>query len=1114
MLNLAECGFAGANRLQPLRLLSASLSTTTLNQNIMTMKLFSLGRIFLFALLLPPVSPAAIAQVTEATLKLSVADEQSNTVSGVSVEITNEDTGVKRAAVTDNNGQVTVAGLPSGSYAVSLKANGFKSFSQKNLKLNVGQMAELKIQLSVGAVEEVVNIDAGTAQLQIATEGRVADTLDQKKVSELPIPQRDVYALPKLSSGATFIPGAANSTKLTNSPVVTVNGNRYRGNNYVLDGAMNSNSNNSGEPAIVPSIESIEEAQVQTNNFSSEFGRGNGAVINLRTKSGTNQFHGRLWEFHRNAALNARNFFATSNPPLVFNQFGGNMGGPILKDKTFFFGSYEGTRNAAGRVASFQVETPQLRDFVNRTAPNSIASRLLTQFGAPAPQQIGACAVASNNCLNIGGGQLIPTNGTLFTTINDYVRYNQFLGRVDHSFNAGKDKIYGRYIFENQADDSGATSGGVNQQGLGRVMRGMKGGFEGRFSNTNLGYTKVFSRAVNDARFAFQTIYTNRGNDDAVVPQITATGFTAGWGDFFNSATKIRTYEFRDVLTLDRGRHALRVGGEFRRLFKGLSIAPPDAGSYTFTSIASFIADQPFRQTLTVNPNTGERTNFPRYFTQFETAFFFQDDWKVTSKLNLNLGLRHDYFGDVSEREGRLSSIVFGSGASFRERLANASLTRVDRLYTPQKTNFSPRIGLAYDPFGDGKSAIRAGFSLAYQPHHGQSISGARALPPDALQGVVQPSNKIGEKILYGIPVPFNPDFGRGLNAQGGVNTPPGQNAVRPTGFVVNPTIKTQYSASWFLNLQREVWNGWIVEAGYAGTRGVNLERIDDVNRFAGDLLDGREDRINPNFSTLLFVTNGVNSSYHAMTLEARRNISKRFSMQANYRWSKWLDTSSDTSTGQFADNSEPGKGAVNVDCLRCERGPSLFDIPHRFSAQLLWLPGWTVGNKWISHAVNDWQVAAIFTRQSGRPFSVWNGAAATQGGDYNRDGGGGAVGGGFYDRPNAPAPGAVNTSFEKKDFLDGVFPASAFPAPAPGQSGTLGRNTFRGPMYSTVDLSLARVFTVLEGKQIQIRFEAFNALNNVNLYLPNADLSLGNFGKSTQAFEARTLQIGARFIF
>ncbi|MBL8207777.1 MAG: TonB-dependent receptor, partial [Blastocatellia bacterium] len=602
--------------------------------------------------------------------------------------------------------------------------------------------------------------------------------------------------------------------------------------------------------------------------------------------------------------------------------------------------------------------------------------------------------------------------------------------------------------------------------------------------------------------------------DDAVVPNITVTGFTAGWGDFFNSATKIRTYELRDVLMLNGGQHALRLGGEYRRLFKGLSIAAPDAGTYTFTSIASFIADQPFRQTLTVNPNTGERTNFPRYFVQHETAFFIQDDWKVSSKLNLNLGLRHDYFGDVREREGRLSSIVWGQGNTFRERLANASLTRVDRLYTPQKTNFSPRVGLAYDPFGDGKSAIRAGFSLAYQPHHGQSISGARALPPDALQGVVQPSNRIGTRILYGIPVPFNSDFARGLNPQGGVNTPAGQNAIRPTGFVVNPTIKTQYSQSWFLNLQREVWNGWIVEAGYNGTRGVNLERIDDINRFAGDLLDGREDRINPNFSTLLFVTNGVDSSYHAATLEVRRNLSRQFSLQANYRWSKWLDTSSDTSTGQFADNSEPGKGAVDVDCLRCERGPSLFDIPHRFSTQFMWLPTVAVNSKALSQIVNGWQIATIFAMQSGRPFSVWNGAASNAGGDYNRDGGGGAVGGGFYDRPNAPAAGAIKSSFSRADFLTGLFPANIFPAPTPGQSGTLGRNTFRGPCYSAVDLSLARTFAVREKKQLQLRLEAFNAFNQVNLYLPNADMSLGNFGKSTQAFEARTLQGGVRFIF
>ena len=219
---------------------------------------------------------------------------------------------------------------------------------------------------------------------------------------------------------------------------------------------------------------------------------------------------------------------------------------------------------------------------------------------------------------------------------------------------------------------------------------------------------------------------------------------------------------------------------------------------------------------------------------------------------------------------------------------------------------------------------------MAYQPHHGQSISGARALPPDAIQGVIQPSNKIGTQILYDIPVPYNPEFGRGLNEFGGVQSRPGEPAIRTTGFVVNPTIKTQYTETWFLNGQRRLGEHWIVEVGYVGTHGVNLERIDDVNRFAGDLLDGKEDRINPNFSVLLFVTNGVTSTYNAFTAEIRREFSGGLSLQANYRFSRWLDTSSDTSTGQFQDNSEPGKGAQDIACLDCERAPSLFDIPHR----------------------------------------------------------------------------------------------------------------------------------------------------------------------------------------
>ena len=1057
-----------------------------------------------------PVS-AASAQITEATLQGHVTDSSGQFVAGAPVLARNDATAQSRTVNTDTGGGFTLASLPPGSYTLLVSVTGFKTFERHALTLSVGRTTSIEIKLEVGEVRETVEVVAGTEALSVSREGRVADSFDQKQTTVLPIAGRDIFLLPKLSAGATAIPGAASSTKLSNSPVVTVNGNRYRGNNYVLDGSMNTNPNNTGEPAIVPSLESIEEVQVQTSNFSAEFGRGNGAVVNLRTKSGTNQLHGKAWEYHRDAALNARNFFSAQRSPQTFNQFGANAGGPIIKNRTFFFGSYEGTRNAVARAFSFQVETPELRQYVLQHSPNSIAASLFREFPAPTPLPgTGGSRYANQSNVTINGTTL-PATGTTTFNLRDYVRFDQYLIRIDHSFHSDHDKLTGRWIGESQRDQGGTSSSTAT---LGQAMRGQRGPFQGMFGNLNLGEIHVFGRQVNDFRFSFQNINTVRGSDEALVPQITITGITAPFGDVFSSGTRLRTYEARDTLTLNRGAHTVRVGGEFRRIFKGLSIGPPTAGAFSFNNVSEFVADKPFRQTLTVDPNTGQPTGFGRYFHLYESGLFVQDDWKISQRLNLNLGLRHDYFGTVTERNGLLSSIIFGSGNTFQERIANAGIGHVDRLYQPELLNLSPRVGLAYDPFGDGKTAIRMGFSLAFQPHHGQSISGARALPPDAVQVVSQPSVFIGTQILYNIPVPFNPEFARGLNSKGGVNPLPGdKNPIRPTGFVINPTIKTQYSESFFLNGQRQIGKGWIVELGYTGTLGINLERIDDVNRFRGDLLDGKEDRLNPNFGTLLFVTNGVNSSYHAMTAEVRRSFANNFMVQANYRFSKWLDTSSDTSTGQFQDNSEPGKGAQNIDCLRCERARSLFDIPHRFSALFIFTPKLfsSAQRPWVARALNGWELSLIGTAQSGRPFSVWNGSKA---GDYNLDAGGGAVGGGFYDRPNAPAAGAVPASFSKQNFLNGLFPASLFPKPAPGTDGSLGRNTFRGPRYVTLDAAIARTFAIAESKSIQVRLEALNALNQVNLYLPNADLSVANFGKSTQAFDARNLPVSVRFTF
>ena len=239
-------------------------------------------------------------------------------------------------ATTNESGEFVFPSLPSGNYTIFVRIPGFKTFEMKNLKLNVGQTSALNIKLEIGEIQTIVQVGVEKGVAQVSSEARVSDTFTRKAVSELPLPQRDVFALSKLSAGATAIAGAANSTKLTNSPVITVNGNRYRGNNYVLDGSLNVNANNTGEPAIVPSVEVIEEVQVQTSNFSAEFGRGNGSVVNMRTKSGTNELRGQVWEYTRNAALNARNFFSAVRAPQVYNQYGGSLGGAIRKKKDIF----------------------------------------------------------------------------------------------------------------------------------------------------------------------------------------------------------------------------------------------------------------------------------------------------------------------------------------------------------------------------------------------------------------------------------------------------------------------------------------------------------------------------------------------------------------------------------------------------------------------------------------------------------------------------------------------------------------------------------------------------------------------------------------------------------
>jgi len=333
------------------------------------------------------------------------------------------------------------------------------------------------------------------------------------------------------------------------------------------------------------------------------------------------------------------------------------------------------------------------------------------------------------------------------------------------------------------------------------------------------------------------------------------------------------------------------------------------------------------------------------------------------------------------------------------------------------------------------------------------------------------------------------------------------------------------------------VAKGWIVELGYVGTIGINLERRDDINRFDGDELvnNGKAMRINQNLAGVTYVTNGVTSSYNAFTAEVRRQIATGLTLQANYRWSKWIDTSSDTNTGSFLDNADGSEGAEDVNCLKCERGLSEMDVPRRFTASAVWAPQFSKRSGLVSSLYRNWQVSAIVSAQSGRPFSPYcsapsklshdaSGNLIDLGCDYNLDGGGG-IGSGFYDRPDAPAKGAVKSSFKQQDFINGLYSPTVFPQPVLGTNGTLGRDVYRGPRQTNTNLALGRNFSLGDSRIFQFRADAFNAFNNVNLFLPNNDLALALqsngtysstsiFGKSTKAFDPRVFQFGAKIVF
>jgi hypothetical protein len=1103
-----------------------------------------------------------MAQVTEGSIAGSVMDQSGAAVAKAHVVAKNISTGVTRETITDGAGGYRIGFLQPGDYTVSVTETGFGVASVSGITVVPSVVSRADVNLAVQSSESV---DVSGSGAHVDTEeGRLTTTLTQQQVEDLPTAGREVYSLALLQPGvtATLAPVISDTESNTFNSGFSANGATPRGNNYVLDGVSNNNEWLGGTPAIAPSVESIEDFQVQTANFSPEYGRNNGAIVIATTRAGTNKFHGSIYDYIRNPVFDAGNEFDQpgAKSKVHRNDFGVSFGGPIVKDKAFFFLNYEGVQEADATTLIGTGETPAYRAQVALYRPTSIANQQfqLHPSGPCVPGTITnpgsiygkTVPLATIQAFTLGqwffdgapetsADESAPIGDTCETAYlyKKPVTSNQYMARVDYHF-SGKDTFFVRFIQDTHATDTASEELGS------AAGRGFRAPLSGKFPSVLISEIHVFTpNLLNDLRivyaredFGIGFEAPNSGVATYNYPNLFFDNGFNGFGgdDFVPRNFVFNNFTYADTLSWQHGRHAIKIGAEIQRLDENSDYKSDTTGYYEFQDQFTFGNDGAYFQTAAINPVTGQFTSTPRHFRQNWLAGFIADDWHVTQRLALNLGVRYDLYGVATERDGYLSNITFGSGTTFGDQLANATVGRVYHLLQGDHNNFSPRIGFAYDLTGSGKTAIRGSIAQAYlAPYSNLYTNASRFDSPDTVYPYVFPYYGYGTEITYGVPAQLNPAYSSGLTAQGGLNGGP----ISISGTQNN--LRNAYSDQFFLGVQHEFPGRYFLTANYVGTMGKKLYIRDDINRYTGSRTDNGNAaaRYNSEWSATTYVENGPGSNYNGVNLQLQHPLVKHYSLTVNYTYGKALDTVSDPGLADYQNVSVPQYiGTMDEQKPRLDYGPSDFDARHRFTAFGSWMVPSPEGNALVRTVLGGWQLNGVLALQSGRPFSVV--CVSTLYCDYNGDGDG-------YDRPNTPSYGNIKRGLSRSDYIKGDFiHASDFLDPnngltyaaefgslagiSEGKNGNLGRNTFRGPGYADVDASIFKAFALSQHYKLQFRAEAFNLFNRVNLFLPNTSLTSGPtvtgltktqeqlylFGRSTAAFSGRNMQFAFKLTF
>ncbi|HLE63047.1 MAG TPA: TonB-dependent receptor [Pyrinomonadaceae bacterium] len=1001
------------------------------------------------------------AQTFRGTILGSVTDPNGAVVPAAIVTAKNLATGIERRTVTDDVGNYTLAELQTGTYEIKVERTGFQPATVTGVLVEVAGERRVDVSLTVAGTDTLVTV-AEAAQVQTTT-NTLGGTISSRHVADMPINGRDFTKFLVLVPGATGDPSGA-----TDSPgsfgLFSANGNRGRANNYLLDGTdMNDGYRNLpaineagvfGTPATILPIEAISEAAILS-NFEAEYGRNSGAVVNIVTKSGTNDFHGSLFEYFRNNSLDARNFFNPKPfPQTAFrnNQFGGSLGGPIIRNRTFFYFAYEGQRERVGLNSTARVPDP--REIADLGGPtNPVIAQLLARNPWPAP----------NRPL-----PLFDDTGAhnVFVTTRALNDVDSLIGKIDHQFN--KDNQFtGRYFFGNSNQSFPLALVG------GDVLPGYNTVTPTRVNLISLSYLKIFSSTrVNEARFGYnrfkegffpedsdfdpRSIGLNNGvvgPQDFGLPFIRVAGFASIGSTLSVPRARVDTnWQAIDNYSWKVARHDLKLGYEFRRTFVNAFFDAGYRGRLNFDSLADFL-------TGTLSGGRSARGDSRRGTFQNSHGAFVQDTLRWRPNITFNLGLRWDYYGVIDEERKRFSNLDLAQGLV---------LTGPSKLYNSDWNNFSPRIGVAWDISGNAKTVIRAGWGLFYD-----------AFSQDFFVGQL-PFNTFNPGPAYN---PIGPSailfsFSTVPQIQSGV--PIYTDFLDSDVFAVDRNLRTPYVQNYNLNIQRELFRNAVLQVGYVGSHGTKLFRYRDINQPPVPRVSTARPFDNgpfaPSGGTFFYVNQletSANSSYNALqtsfTLRGRRG----WSSMINYTWSHSIDNASD---GQdYVANATQPDNSFRADL---ERGNSNFDSRHRFVWSFSYdIPNFAPAHPRLGHG---WQLNGVVTLRSGNPFHLNYNFT----GDFNGTGE-------FFGRPDL-----VGDPFAGTNGSDRFLNLAAFKVPCTLDAGgncipstfhfgSLGRNSLPGPAYRNFDLSLFKTTTIREQVKVQLRAEVFNIFNHPNFSSP-----------------------------